>query len=411
MLRLLLLVFLGATLVVSAPVVTKESNNLNKPPIYWRTCDFLNHYGYPCETYTVQTKDNYLLTMHRIPHGKNSKHTTSKPKPVVYLQHGIMDSSVSWVINEPNVSLGYMLADRGYDVWMGNNRGNTYSDKHTTLTKKDKQFWEFSFHELGEYDLPALIGFVVEKTGAKEVNYIGHSQGTTQAFAAFSRNQELASKIKVFVALAPVVHLGHAKGLLRFLSNENLIVKWIMDLLGVRDFAPNNWVMKYLASKVCGHAVSESICADPLFLIVGSNTGNIDFARMPIYLTHTPAGTSMRSLWHYSQLIQTNTFRQYDYGWNGNIEHYNQPTPPEYNIGDMKVPTAIFTGDLDWLATPVDVDQHLRRGLPNLLSYQFDTNWNHMDYMWAWNAPELIYEKVFKILEGEIPADIDVRGK
>ena len=396
---------LSAKLVASA----EEPSRLDKPPLYWRTCDFLNHNGYPCETYTVQTADNYLLTMHRIPHGKNSTHDKATQRPVVYLQHGIMDSTVSWVINEPNVSLGYLLADRGYDVWMGNNRGNTYSDKHTTLTKKDNQFWEYSFHELGEYDLPALIEFVVKTTGVKEVSYVGHSQGVTQAVVAFSRNQELASKIKVFVALAPVVHLGHAKGLLRFLSNENLIVKWIMDLLGVRDFLPNNFLMKYLGSKVCGRKVSDKVCADPLFLIVGSNTGNIDLSRMPIYLTHTPAGTSMRSLWHFSQLIQTGTFRQYDYGWNGNIAHYNQPTPPEYNIADMKVPTAIFAGDLDWLATPRDVRDYLRHGVPNLLAYQFDDNWNHMDYIWAWDAPEKIYNKVLQIVGGEIPEDIDVR--
>ena len=244
----LLWAHLSTTLVSSKPS-PNEFDDPNKPPLYWRTCDFLSHYGYPCETYTVKTSDNYLLTMHRIPHGKNNSHIT-KPRPVVYLQHGIMDSSVSWVINPPHVSLGFLLADRGYDVWMGNNRGNTYSDKHTRFTNRDKEYWQFSFHELGEYDLPAQVGFVVEKTGAKQVNYIGHSQGTTQAFVGFSRNKELASKIKVFVALAPVVHLGHAKGLLRLLSNANVVVKWIMDKIGVMDFAPSNWMMKYLAGKV-----------------------------------------------------------------------------------------------------------------------------------------------------------------
>merc|ERR1711962_139840 len=132
---------------------------------------------------------------------------------------------------------------------------------------------------------------------------------------------------------------------------------------------------------------------------------------MPIYLTHTPAGTSVRSLWHYSQLIQNGLFRQYDYGWNENMRRYHNPHPPSYHLVDMKVPTAIFNSDLDWLSTPVDVEKHLRYGLPDLLAYQFNENWNHMDYMWAKNAPELVYEKIFKLLKGEVPEDIAVRGE
>lgn len=37
---------------------------------------------------------------------------------------------------------------------------------------------------------------------------MGHSQGTTQAFAAFSENQEIAESVSVFCALAPVAQVG-----------------------------------------------------------------------------------------------------------------------------------------------------------------------------------------------------------
>ena len=40
-------------------------------------------------------------------------------KPPVLLQHGLIDSAATWVMNMPKQSLGFVLADQGYDVWLG----------------------------------------------------------------------------------------------------------------------------------------------------------------------------------------------------------------------------------------------------------------------------------------------------
>ena len=39
----------------------------------------------------------------------------------------------------------YMLADLGYDVWLGNARGNTYSRSHVNITADDPEFWKFTY--------------------------------------------------------------------------------------------------------------------------------------------------------------------------------------------------------------------------------------------------------------------------
>lgn len=46
--------------------------------------------------------------------------------------------------NKYNFS-AYILADNGYDVWLGNIRGTKYSKAHATLKATNKDFWDFTF--------------------------------------------------------------------------------------------------------------------------------------------------------------------------------------------------------------------------------------------------------------------------
>ena len=53
-------------------------------------------------------------------------------------------------------SLAFVLSEKGYDVWLGNNRGNKYSRFNTDITPLlDKEvYFDYSFFELGKYDAP-----------------------------------------------------------------------------------------------------------------------------------------------------------------------------------------------------------------------------------------------------------------
>ncbi len=64
-----------------------------------------------------------------------------------------------------------------------------------------------------------MLDYVLGTSGAEELFYVGHSQGTVMGFAGFTLNQTLAKHIKAFFALAPVTTLTHIEGLFKVLAN------------------------------------------------------------------------------------------------------------------------------------------------------------------------------------------------
>ena len=40
-------------------------------------------------------------------------------------------------------NVAFILSDAGYDVWLGNYRGNTYSRAHEHLDPEEIDFWQF----------------------------------------------------------------------------------------------------------------------------------------------------------------------------------------------------------------------------------------------------------------------------
>jgi len=89
---------------------------------------------------------------------KNGKKDSSR-LPVL-MQHGIEADMMQWVYNEPSTAPAFVLARAGYDVWLGNARGNRFSQAHESLDSKKKAFWHFTWEEQGVYDTPAMIDYI-----------------------------------------------------------------------------------------------------------------------------------------------------------------------------------------------------------------------------------------------------------
>lgn len=129
-------------------------------------------------------------------------------------------------------SLPLLMSNLGYDVWVINRRPTVESfiastkarlrgpahqwakqpvveDKHTwkiidklleipmmLFNRKWASFWDFSFDEQAQYDLPIAIDFILGKSKFEKLHLIGHSAGGQLILMLLSYFPEYASKGK-----------------------------------------------------------------------------------------------------------------------------------------------------------------------------------------------------------------------
>ncbi|XP_025265046.1 lipase 3 [Camponotus floridanus] len=374
-----------------------QSNIEINPDTTLDTPEMIKKAGYPAEAHVIQTEDGYLLTLHRIPGGNNSL-------PVL-LQHGLLVSSFDWVILGKNKALAYLLADEGYDVWLGNFRGNTYSKAHISLTPSDYEFWDFSFNELGLYDLPAMITFITKMRSQPLHTYVGHSMGTTSFFVMASERPDVAEKVQKMVALAPAAFTHHMKSPVRFLSPFIGAIELPNRLLFHGEFFQSD-VLRFFGSSIYSdNIIVKFLFSNLMFILVGFDPKQFSYSLVPEFLSHYPAGTSTKTILHFVQVYRSDIFRKYDYGFLKNLWVYKSTKPPNYDLSKITVPIALFYADNDLLINIQDVIK-LHNLLPKVMD-MYRVSWdkfNHVDYMWAKDARKLVYNHILEIMK-ENPND------
>ncbi|KAK3739990.1 hypothetical protein RRG08_005262 [Elysia crispata] len=369
----------------------RSANDLSKnPEVDMNTVELIRSKGYPVQNHSVVTEDGYILEVYRIPHGL---HKSTGKHPVVLLQHGLLGSCDDFLVNPANESLGFILADAGADVWLGNSRGNRHSRRHKSLNPFSLKFWKFSWDDMAQYDLPATIYYILNQTGHEQLYYVGHSQGTAIAFARFSEDQELASRVKHLMALAPIGRVSHMTSppmrlLLPFAEEMN----FFLDVFGHGEFAIPAPLLRFLAGTFC-EKWGEIVCENFLFLLCGFNARSFNTSRIDVYMSHDPAGTSASTMLQWAQNVKSGQFQRFDFGEQKNLIKYGQKTPPLYDPRKVKVPVAIFRGGRDWLADAIDVDW-----LVPQLNVTHDINvpfYEHLDMIFGYDAVTLLYQYVF----------------
>ncbi|XP_046448187.1 gastric triacylglycerol lipase-like [Daphnia pulex] len=363
--------------------------NLLTPP------QIIEKRGYPVEIHQVTTDDGYILDLHRIP-AKSS----SGPKQVVFLQHGVAESSATWLVNPSSRSLPLLLADQSYDVWLGNVRGNRYSRRHVTLNPKKADFWKFSWDEIGNYDLPAIINYILKETGQPKMSYIGHSLGCATFFIAMLKHPELNDKIDTMVALAPVSSFAHfTSPIFRLLAPFGKTLEKFFRLIGTWGWLDGEGFGEIFFRAVCGYTYKQAkFCRDLIIFVTGPNPNNLDPAIALLAISNVFRGTSVPVIAQFAQNFQAgDVFQAYDYGKIGNEKRYGSKKPMEYNLKKVTAPVYVFSAGKDRIVSPLDVDW-LETQLGNLKGSIRIPYYDHIDFIWGTDVKEIVYDQVMALL-------------
>ncbi|XP_014224480.1 lipase 3-like [Trichogramma pretiosum] len=373
------------------------------PDIELKTDELARKYGYPFEEHTVITDDGYILALHRIPFGRNDYDGYyPRRRSAVLLMHGLGGSSADWVLMGPGNSLAYILADSGYDVWLGNNRGNIYSRNHTSMIPTDRYFWDFSYHEMGMFDLPASIDYILGATGRRSLLYVGHSQGTSQFFVMASSKPEYNGKVALAAGLAPAAFTGYLRGPITQLTKLTYFGVWVGENFGYPEFGSRSRWGRFISRLLCQSAAPTQIFCSTKFYLLAGFSPDIDLDKLTVIVGHIPAGASWKQLIHYGQgYINPGYFRAFDYAdRRKNTLMYGSPIPPEYKLSAITAPLALFSSNNDWLATPKDVEL-LSNKLRSVVFHKkvTENRFNHYDFLWGRTAPQIVFEPLLRLME------------
>ncbi|CAH0398098.1 unnamed protein product [Chilo suppressalis] len=353
--------------------------------------------GYDCESHTILS-DGFLLNVHRIPRSKVGGPVS---RNTVLLHHGLFASSADWILNGPQKALAYALADAGYDVWMANIRGNKYSREHIRYKENTKEYWNFSWHEVAVFDVPAVIDYIHKVKGVDtKIVYIGHSMGTTILFTMLSVRPEYNNKLVGGIAMAPEVFLSNMVSPLKSMAGITSGFAHAQIVAGVYEFVPKDSFLGRLHKMCEAEHANTKICNNIIFYLCGEDQEQFNQTVQHMFLSKLGTGTSWKTAVHMAQMILSGRFQHFDYGYEErNLRIYGTATPPDYDLSKVTLNITLFWAKNDLLSNEMDV-RKLHETLPMttqmyLVPYP---KFNHVDYLWAKEAPRLINNKVFEIL-------------
>ncbi|XP_064469967.1 lipase 3-like [Ornithodoros turicata] len=280
----------------------------------------------------------------------------NKNKTAVLLATGFLDDSTAFVLDFPDQCVGFFLADNCYDVWIGNFRGSTLYGKRAinASLQESPDFWAFSFHQFGVYDLPALIDHVLVQTYQQQLLYVGMFQAAFNFLVMMSERPEYNDKVKAALFLTPLYRAQHVRfpfPKLLFTVAEGITAA--MYNANNREAFPKNTPLSMMASQACEHG-DDFLCAWAADVALNLESEHLNKSRISVYLCQIPTGTSVLNLVHAYQVSVRNSFQTLDCTLIADKPEFCGPVR-KYKIKNTKVSVGIIHSTGDTLVPPEDV--------------------------------------------------------
>lgn len=412
-------------------------------------CDvryYARRVGLECEDFSVQTEDGFIISLLHLydPRETHSANTPTREyhSPVVFpkgfsatstrssesstrsgqtkkrypvlLIHGLLQSAGAYCCNDES-SLAFTLHRSGYDVWLGQNRCG-FKPRHTLLKPSDPRMWNWNIRQMGVLDLSALISRVLTETKCPRLGLVAHSQGTTETFVALAKGQrpDLGKKISVFCALAPAVYAGPLIGKMYFKFMRIISPSMFRLMFGIHAFIPFMMTMhRFLPGRLYG-AMGYRVFS---FLFQWSDT-RWDLGLRDRFFQFSPVYVSAESMrWWLGRecfasqkcVLATRSEKEKE------EEEDEEEDMAEQQIHERREarawydeqvpPFALWVAGADQLVDGHRLLRRFEKGREphvKVLHQKVIDEYEHLDVLWAMDAPEKVGREVIEVIWGSL---------
>ncbi|XP_056175365.1 uncharacterized protein LOC115676704 isoform X2 [Syzygium oleosum] len=339
-------------------------------------------------------------------------------RKAVYLQHGILDSSMGWVSNGVVGSPAFAAYDQGFDVFLGNFRG-LVSREHVNKSISSRQYWQYSINEHGTHDIPAMINKIHEvKTselklsqpdGEEESNEdqpyklcaICHSLGGAAMlmYLITSQIEEKPRRLSRLILLSPGGFHGDSNLAFTLVENLLLVLAPILAPLVPAFYIPTRFfrlMLNKLARDFINYPAVGGLVQTLMSYVVGGDSSNwVGVLGLPHYNMNDMPGLSFRVALHLAQLKRSGKFKMYDYGSaSANKEAYGSMEPLDLgeHYGLIDIPVDLVAGRKDKVIRPSMVRNHYRKMKESRVDVSYsEFEYAHLDFTFSHREELLAY--------------------